>query len=541
MLGPRCILSAVIVVAGLQSTLSADAAPVRRFALLLGNNEGGPQTEPLRYAEADAKKLQQVLQELGGYRSSDIVTLFGANAGQTLLALDALEARVLVAQGEGNATSLMVYYSGHAKVGDLRLGTSRLAMSDLRTRLKQSRADIKIGIIDACESGAITRAKGGRRGPSFLFEVDDREATRGLILISSSSQNESSQESDEIGGSFFTHYLTSGLRGDADDSKDQRVTLGEVYEYTYNKTVEVTAGTRSGTQHPTYSYDLKGQGDVVLTDVSQGRTGLSFSADLQGRFLVFDLGREQVAAEIHKKAGATRRIALPPGQYALKQRLPEHLRMARFELLRHQTYPVDGTQMHDVAFEDDYAKGPILKAEYERRHPRRTYEATIVHQRFLSSSARDTLFPALTLVGVTTRSGPSWGGGRLQFGLLFGGQDNLVLDLGDLSVQQNFFEAQFAAGMMWRAKLGPLRLGVGPRLAALYMRRSFPGDAVLGQRTQDMLAFSPAVAGEAQFLLGDRGSFIIGATGRSGVLLYNVDDNRTLAYLEAGVFVGYRP
>ncbi len=538
---PGTIACAMIVALGLQCSFSVSAAPMRRFALLLGNNEGGPQTEPLRYAEADAKKLQQVLLELGGYHPNDIVTLFGANAGQTLRALDALEARVLGAERNGSTTSLMVYYSGHAKVGDLRLGKTRLSMHELRRRLKESQADIKIGIIDACESGAITRAKGGRRGPSFLFEVDDREATRGLILISSSSQNESSQESDEIGGSFFTHYLTSGLRGDADDSKDQRVTLGEVYEYTYNKTVEVTAGTRSGTQHPTYSFDLKGQGEVILTDISQGRTGLIFSAQLQGRFLVFDLGREQVAAEINKKAGTTRRIALPPGQYALKQRRPGHLRMSRFELLRDQTYAVDGTQMQRVAFEDDYAKGPILKAKYERLHPRKSYEAVIVHQRFLSSSARATLFPALTMIGVTSRRGPSLGGGHLQFDLLFGGQDNLSLDLGEVSVKQNFFEAQFAAALMWRTKMGPLLLGMGPRLASLYMRRSFPSDDVLGQRTQDMLAFSPAVAAEAQIFFGDRNSFVLGATGRSGILLYNVDDNRTLAYIEAGISVGYRP
>jgi len=536
----RTISAALITAFGLGLGVTAEGAQLRRFALLIGNNEGGPQTQSLRYAEADATKLQSVLQELGGYHKADIVTLLGADVREVRLAMDALEGKLRRAKSPAT-TSLLVYYSGHAKMGDLRLGQSRWAMTEIKQRLKDSAADIKIGIIDACESGAITRTKGGRRGPSFLFDSDDRETARGLILISSSSQDEASQESDEIGGSFFTHYLTSGLRGDADDSKDRRVTLGEVYEYTYHRTVAVTASTRSGTQHPTYSYDLHGQGDIVLTDLSKGRTGLYFDAPLQGRFLVFDLGREHIAAEINKSEGHARRIALPPGQYAIKKRMQDHLRMVRFELLDQQMYAVNDNAMQRVAFEDDYAKGPSLRAEFRRAPQRWSFEAQGAFQLFLSSSARETLFPSLALFGASARVGPMLGGAHLQFDLLFGGRQGVRLDLGQLDVQQNFFESQFAMALMWRFGLGPVVLGLGPRLGALYMQRTFPGDEVLGQQTQDMLSFSPSLAFDAQTFLGASKSVTIGLSARSGVLLYNVDDNRTLAYVEAGLFVGYRP
>lgn len=534
----RTYLAAVLsLCSGLGAT--AEAGPMRRFAVLLGNNQGGEQTEPLRYAEADAQKLQAVLQEIGGYDKADIVTLLGADAGRARLALDALEGQLRVARGAELTTSLLIYYSGHARLGALRLGDSQLAMAEVRQRLKDSAADIKIGIIDACESGAITRTKGGRRGPSFLFDGDDREATRGLILISSSSDNEASQESDEIGGSFFTHYLTSGLRGDADDSKDRKVTLGEVYKYTYNRTVTVTASTRSGTQHPTYSYDLHGQGDIVLTDLSKGRTGLYFDAPLQGRFLVFDLGREHIAAEINKAEGQARRIALPPGQYAIKKRMSDHLRMTRFELVDRQMYAVNDAAMERVAFEDDYAKGVVLQAHLRPPKTRWSLEASAAYQHFLSSNARDTLFPATALFGATTRLGPMLGGADLQFDLLFGGRRGVQLDLGEFTVRQNFFEAQLAMGLMWRLALGPVVFGLGPRLSAMYMQRSFPGDVVLGQQTQDMLAFSPAVSLEVQHTFGRGSGFVLGAQGRSGLLLYNVDKNRTLGYIEAGIFLGY--
>jgi uncharacterized caspase-like protein len=55
----------------------------------------------------------------------------------------------------------------------------------------------------------------------------------GEVVITSSSADELSQESDEVGGSYFTHYLLSGLRGAADTSGDGEVTLDEAYRYVY--------------------------------------------------------------------------------------------------------------------------------------------------------------------------------------------------------------------------------------------------------------------------------------------------------------------
>lgn len=518
---------------------AAAAAPAHRFALLIANNEGGPDTEALHYAEADADKVRGVLTELGGYRREDVVLLRGARAEQALAALDALEMRVR-ALPEGTESSLLVYYSGHAKVGDLQMGRTRLDLGDLRRRLVASEADVRIGIVDACESGALTRAKGGRRGPSFLFDTGDEEAARGLILISSSSENETSQESDELGGSFFTHYLTSGLRGDADGSGDARVTLAEAYEYTYHKTVATTASTRSGVQHPTYSFDLRGQGDIVLTDLSRGDAGVAFGADLEGRFLVFDLGRDRVAAEIDKRPGAGRRIALPPGTYAVKRRMTDHVRLARFTLASNATYEVQASRMSRYAFEDDYAKGSRLVARLRRERTRFAVEGTIAYQSFLSSAARRELVPALPLYGVSTRVGPILGGADLQVDLLFGRRSGALLDLGALAVQQDFFQAEIGVGLLWRLRLGSFSVAAGPRLAALYFRRGFPSDPVLLDRTQDMLGLSPALAAETAYYFGADDTVSLALFGRSGVLLYSVDDNRALGYLEGGLTLGVR-
>ncbi len=95
-----------------------------------------------------------------------------------------------------------------------------------------------------------------------------------MVILTSSASDEDSQESDAIGGSYFSHHLASGLLGGADRSGDGRVTLFEAYAYAYDRTVADTAESAAGAQHPTFSYDLAGNGDLVLTDVATRHEGI---------------------------------------------------------------------------------------------------------------------------------------------------------------------------------------------------------------------------------------------------------------------------
>ena len=518
-------------------TAIAFGAP-RRFALVMGNNVGEPPVAPLRYAEDDARKVAAVLRQLGGYRDQDVLVLTGRTAEAARQAFAKLEGRVAAAVRRGQHATLLVYYSGHAKNGDLWMAGSRLALTELRQRLSQAGADVRIGIVDACEAGALTRLKGGRRGPSFLFEPDDRKPAQGLILISSSADDEASQESDELGGSFFTHYLTSGLRGDADESGEGRVTLGEVYAYAYHRTVAVTAGTRSGPQHPTYRFDLEGQADVVLTDVSQGRSGVVFAAPLFGRYLLFDRDRALVAAEIDKADGETRRLALPVGRYVIKKRLADHLLTDEFELPDGQFHWVDEGRMKRVAFEDDPVKGLQLAAQWSERPLSIDVHAVALYQGYLTSNARADLFPALPMFGVAIEIGPLL---RTQVSLevVAGHRNSAPFRLDGRDLRQDFWQLQTAIGAAWGGRLGDFALYGGARLVGQYAQRRFPGDPVLAGTVQDHFGFSPALQVSARWLPNRYLS--VGLTGRMGLLLFGVDDNQTLPYAEGGLMVGVTP
>src|SRR6267154_5712888 len=214
-------------------------AEARRFALVVGETKGGAGTRPLRYAERDARRMHAILTRLGGVRPEDARLLTAATADEVRAAIADLSARAEQAKARGDETVLLVYYSGHAKDGDLRLGDTRMSLLELRDSLRNAPADVRIGLLDSCQSGAITRAKGVRTAPSFDVQQAQAASTRprGLVLIASSSADEESQESDDIGASFFTHYLARGLLGDADASGDGKVTLAEAYTYAYARTV----------------------------------------------------------------------------------------------------------------------------------------------------------------------------------------------------------------------------------------------------------------------------------------------------------------
>src|SRR5262249_12296741 len=93
------------------------------------------------------------------------------------------------------------------------------------------------GSFDSCRSGAVTRSKGARKAPTFEVESDAGRGAKGLVILTSSASDEHSQESDQIGGSYFSHHLASGAVGDAGRSGDGRVRLSQVYADAYDRTV----------------------------------------------------------------------------------------------------------------------------------------------------------------------------------------------------------------------------------------------------------------------------------------------------------------
>ena len=131
------------------------SAAERRFALVAGEPDGGAGTVRLRYAERDARRIHEILTRVGGVRPEDARLLLSEGAGAFRRALEELGAASAAARALGDRTILVVYYSGHAKDGALRMGGGRVALDELRAALERAPADVRIGLLDSCRSGAI--------------------------------------------------------------------------------------------------------------------------------------------------------------------------------------------------------------------------------------------------------------------------------------------------------------------------------------------------------------------------------------------------
>jgi hypothetical protein len=294
---------------------SADEGATRRLALVIGSHDGGEGRERLVYAGSDAAAFRRTLEELGGLRDGDATLLIDPDSLRLIKALDDMEDHVRMLKRAGAHVEALVYYSGHANEKGLLLGPQAFDYRVFRDRMNTLGADVRIAVVDACESGALTRMKGGHTAPAFL--VDRSTRSEGYAILTSSSESEAAQESDRVGGSFFTNALNSGLRGAADASRDGKVTLHEAYQFAYDETLARTQATRGGPQHAGYDIQLNGSGDVVLTDIRQASAFMDLSEDVAGRLFIRD-STDRLTAEVQKPAGRDMRMGLSAGTYEVR-------------------------------------------------------------------------------------------------------------------------------------------------------------------------------------------------------------------------------
>jgi Caspase domain len=222
-----------------------------RFALIIGVNRSvDPDAAPLRYADDDAAKYQELFRGLGA--RTYLVARLDANTerlhGQAAAeareptqaefgkVVDELAADVRFAQKRRLRTIVYVVYSGHGNVEKgrayLALEDARLFGSDLDTlildRLNATEFHV---IVDACYSNLLAspRGPGGHRREwhGFSAHAGIRPRANVGLLFSTSSAKES-HEWQGVESGIFSHEVRSGLYGAADADGDGLVTYPEI-------------------------------------------------------------------------------------------------------------------------------------------------------------------------------------------------------------------------------------------------------------------------------------------------------------------------
>lgn len=346
-------------------------AAIRRYVVVVGNNRGAPGEEPLRYATSDARKVGEVLTSLGSVPKENLVVFEDAPAHEVERAIIAINDRIRFEQDRGDEAVLLVYYSGHADAQALHMGSTRLELDRLRRLVRGSSATFRLLILDACRSGALTRTKGARRVAPFALGLDEQLPGEGVVFMTASAAQEEAQESDELRGSFFTHYLVSGLRGAADADGDGFVSVGEAYEHAYAGTIRATSRSHFGTQHPHFQFDFRGQGKVTLTQLRVERSGAFVFPKHRG-YVVF---RGDESGAVVGEIGAAdlrRTLLVESGTYFVRGRAPDHLLEGTLQIAPLEIVRVDDRRLDRIEYARWVRKGDAA--------PRRTHGPQVAYQ-----------------------------------------------------------------------------------------------------------------------------------------------------------------
>ena len=357
-------------------TPTPETAAAHRFALVVAESDGAEDRLTLRYADDDARAVHRTLTELGGVAVDDAALVLEPGHRGFEAALHTTARRLADARARGERTELVVYYSGHSDEAGLLLRGERLSYADLRRAVDAMAADLRVVILDSCAAGELTRTKGVVRRPAFLSEADQ---VRGHVFLTASSAEESAQESDTIGASFFTHFLVAGLRGAADSSGDLRVSLTEAYEFAFHETLARTERTTLGSQHPSYAMNLTGTGDVVLTDLARADATLVLPDESSGRYFVRDQ-EGRLFAELRKIAGRATELALPVGEWSVLIERDSARLQGAATLSMGARVTLDESTLVPVQGEPAIPRGPPPE-ELARRAAERERKATLSYER----------------------------------------------------------------------------------------------------------------------------------------------------------------
>lgn len=336
-------------------TAGAARAEERRVALLIGNNLGEPGEVPLLYAERDVQRMQETLEGYGGFASGDVLVLKGRTEQDVRDALEKIEATIEAAKSDDDEILFLFYYSGHADRSAMHLSGTLLSFSDVREELDAMDASLRIIIVDACQSGSLTRVKGAGPAKPFRIEQMEQGSGEGTAILTSAAAGEDAQESEHLQGSFFTYHLLAGLIGAADSSNDGQVTLTEAYQYAYSETLRDTSELQH-IQHPTYSFKIKGRQDVILSRLEAKSGDGQLQLDQAGQYFIFsDSERGELVTEF--TTARKMKLMLPGGRYFVRRRVKDKIYEGSIAIKERETASMSSSHFTQVPYRQVALKG----------------------------------------------------------------------------------------------------------------------------------------------------------------------------------------
>ena len=234
------------------AAVEVDKSPeVKIWAVVVG--VGRYTTMPvLKYSDDDAYQFYAFLKspEGGALPDKQVKVLVDEDATRVNI-LQTLRQVLLKADDNDE---IIFYFSGHGIDGaflpqDFDGINNRLLHSEVKAIFEQSQAKHKVCIADACFSGSLLALKAPLAPQIQAFYKAFENTQGGMALFMSSKSQEYSLEDQGLRSGIFSHYLSRGLKGEADVDGNKIVTMRELYDFVYKNVRTYT----SSAQTPTIS------------------------------------------------------------------------------------------------------------------------------------------------------------------------------------------------------------------------------------------------------------------------------------------------
>ena len=244
-----------------------------KFALVIANTEyTDPGLAQLTAPGKDAKEFGRVLDSPDICAFDDVIMLINENAskvGETIDYFFSLkkpdDMLILYFSGHGVRDEYGSLYLAVKNTNRARLRSTAIKADFIREAMDQSRSRRQVLILDCCNSGAFAQGTKAETGGSVGTAKSFEGTGYGRVVLTASDSTQFAWEGDKVIGadtsnSLFTHFLVKGLEGEADQDWDGKITVDELYDYTYEQVVLRTPKQTPG------KWSYRQQGDIFLRE-----------------------------------------------------------------------------------------------------------------------------------------------------------------------------------------------------------------------------------------------------------------------------------
>lgn len=435
----------------------------RRFALVVGIPASTDERwRALKYATKDVDDVARVLKEPFTGRFT-VVTTLTAKKDTTKQALLAA-VQQLAAQATRPDDIVVIYVSAHGTLardgrGELarylvtsdadfsRVAQTALSIEQLQQVFARVPSKRRVLVLATCHSGGgksllsdeMQKELASLKGVRPLEEV-----SRASIVLSASDFGEPAREDDALKNDVYTHFLVEALQGPGDRNGDGAVTATEAHDFARRKTYAHS----KGRQRPSAELVEVGADPVILAGRIQreGRPEVfSYAPRLDGFALKVN-GEE--------RAELPGGVAVTPGKHVIELTKGP-------DLFLKEEVTLEAGQRLD------------LEDLVTRKEPAVSLSALFGGFGFFDEKSRNEVLPGGATLGAALRVDRLFGG-RFALEVDVGGLGGqTTLDLGSAPVPVSWTSVQGGVSLGWTFRWRFLSVYVGPRVAGLWVQRSF--------------------------------------------------------------------